>query len=457
MLPETCFTKATHSQRPVLAVVVLFYLSISMLANAEVAAAAPTAEPTTTASAANSDVAQQLHAAEQTDLPEANDVSSMRHRLSQYSQRVDDLHSEFGAYDNQFAEALLNLGLTQQQLGQHDDAIKSLKQALQVNRINGGLYNPGVAPILERLIFSHAAVGDWKAVDDRHHFLMQLSLETLQPDDPALLPVISKMSRWHLYAYMENIDANPLQHLIAARGLFNRAASIIEVNFGNADLRLADQYSGRSIADYYLALHQQSESVSIGVSEEEDNFRKVVHVHNGFGAGLRAIKSSIAVYANNEEAAPEAHALALTQLGDWYLMFNKNQSAKAAYSQAYAMLAAKPEFAKIRDATFGQPVPLPDFNNAYFDYFDANEKQQKMGYVLVNVDITARGAARSAEIIDASSAQRSVRRRALMKLKTTVFRPRFESGVAIATKDLRYRYRYEVEPEKLAKKAKSHD
>ena len=121
------------------------------------------------------------------------------------------------------------------------------------------------------------------------------------------------------------------------------------------------------------------------------------------------------------------------------------------------MLAAKPDFAKILDATFGRPVPLPDFNNAYFNYFDANEKQESMGYVLVNVDITASGVARRAKIVDASSAKRSTRRRALMQLKTTVFRPRFESGVSVATQNLGYRYLFEVEPEKLAKKAKSHD
>ncbi len=451
MLPARRPTKAPHSQRPAPAAVALLHLLISLVVSAPLLAA-PQAEYIAPTTAVVSVADDALQPAEKNANAQAEDESAAQRRLELYSHRVDELHSEFGAYNNQFTEALLDLGVAQQQLGQHEAAIKTLKQALHVNRINGGLFNPGVAPILERLIYSHASIGEWEEVDDRHHFLMQLSFQTLQPDDPALLPVLSKLSRWHLYAFIQNIDANPLQHLVAARGLFNRAASIIEVNFGNADLRLADQYRGRSIADYYLSLYQQSEPVGFGGNEEDENFRKVVHIQNGFGEGLRAIKNSIAVYANNEDAPPEAQALALAHLGDWYLMFRKQQSANVAYSQAYAMLAAKPEFAPILKATFGRPVALPDFNNDYFDYFDDSKRQREMGFVLVNVDVTASGAARSAEVVDASAAKKSMRRRALVSLKATVFRPRFENGVAVATEDLRYRYRFEVDPKKSAGK-----
>ncbi len=454
MLPVRCCIKAPRRPRPALAVGASLYLFCSLVTSGQLGAA-PNAENTTpTAAAVQAASAKPQPAVDENHPVETDDEAAAQRRFDLYSQRVDKLHSEFGAYNIQFAEALLDLGLAQQQLGQHDDAIKTLKQALHVNRINGGLYNPGVAPILERLIFSHASIGEWEEVDDRHHFLMQLSLQTLQPDDPALLPVLFKLSRWHLYAFDKNIDANPLQHLVAARGLFNRAASIIEVNFGNADLRLADQYRGRAIADYYLALYQQSEPISfdMGSNEEDEKFRRVIQIQGGFGEGLRAIKSSIAVYANNENAPQEAHALALTQLGDWYLMFRKRQSANAAYSQAYAMLAAKPELASILKSTFGRPVALPDFNNAYFDYFDDSKKQRDMGYVLVNVDVTASGATRRAEVIDASAAKKSMRRRALASLKTTIFRPRFKNGVAVATEGLRYRYRFTIDPKKTAKK-----
>lgn len=383
-----------------------------------------------------------------------------RQALSHYSKRVDQLRSETDAYDNQFSEALLDLGLAQQQAGQHEEAIKTLKQAMHVNRINQGLYHTSAAPILERLIFSLASTGEWQAVDDSHHFLMQLSYQTLKPYDPELLPVLTKLSRWHLYAFMQNIDANPLKHLIAARGLFNRAASIIEINFGNSDLRLVHQYGGRTIADYYLAKYQQDDYADFRFSEEDGINRidrKVVNIQQGFGEGLRAIQNSIAVYASNDEAPPEAEALALTQLGDWYLMFSKNQSAKRAYTESYHMLAANPEVAEVLDKTFGRPVPLPDFNNAYFDYFDDSEKEQELGYVLVNVDITAAGVPRRPVVLDASTEKKSVRRRALATLKATVFRPRYENGVAVATKDLRYRYRFETEPDQAANKDSEDD
>lgn len=462
MLPARSFTKARLNQWPALAVVVLLYLFVSAFANEVIAADIAQKNTLPAQAKAKLGGAQDQSAAVEKSLVEVEgrDKSEARQSVGRYSKRIDELESEFGAYDNRFSEALLDLGLAQQEIGNHDDAIKTLKQALHVNRINEGLYNPNIAPILERLIFSHASAGDWEAVDDRHHFLMQLSYQTLRPDDPALLPVLTKLSRWHLYAFIQNIDANPLKHLVAARSLFNRAASIIELNFGNSDLRLAHQYNGRTIADYYLTVYQQqnlSQESYDGPNGKDESAKKVVHIQNGFGEGLRAIKSSIAVYANNEKAPPEAQALALAQLGDWYLMFRKNQSADEAYTQAYTMLAADPAFAKVLDSTFGRPVPLPDFNNAYFDYFEETDKQEEMGYVLVNVNITASGGVRKARVIDASPAKKSMRRRALTTLKSTVFRPRFENGVAVATQDLRYRYRFEYKPEKTAEKDDDHD
>lgn len=452
MLPARSFTKARRNQWPAQAAFALLYLSVSAFSSAVIAAdsaakkqSAPSQEKALVRDAMASPDAQEDR------LQESVDHSDALRALRRYSKRVTELQGEFGAYHNQFSEALLDLGLAQQEVGNHDDAIKTLKQALHVNRINEGLYNPSIAPILERLIVSYASAGDWEAVDDRHHFLMQLSYRNLRPDDPALLPILTKLSRWHLYAFMQNLGADPLKHLVAARGLFNRAASIIEVNFGNADLRLAHQYRGRSIADYYLALYQQQERDVL-----DETTRKVVHIRTGFGEGLRAINGSIAVYANNAKAPPAAEALALTQLGDWYLMFHKNQSAEAAYKQAYAKLAAEPAFAKVLDDTFGKPVPLPDFNNAYFDYFEDAEKDEAMGYVLVNIDVTANGAVRNSKVIAASPAKKSMRRRALATLKSTLFRPRFENGEAVKTENLRYRYRYEYKPEKSAEEGDDH-
>jgi len=381
----------------------------------------------------------------------ASDANDPRYIRDQYVREVESLQAQYGAYNSELAEALQGLGEAQQRLGKHTDAIDTLKQSAHITRINEGLFTPAVMPMLNALVESYAHLGDWEAVDDQHHFMMEVNGANYGWNDERMLPILDRLTRWHMFAFFEAVSPEPSHHLHMARSLFSAASRVIELNFGRYDLRLAKQLRGRRIADYYLASIMADEAESQQRLERmqnigrDENFRFAQGtrtISQGYLSGLRSSRHVVDIYENNDSARPEEVAEAMAELGDWYLRFNKRQSAITTYLDAYNLLSENAETIAIRDQMFGRPKVL-DFAADYSDYLTPAGKDLATGYVLLELDLSKTGFVSRARFIEEKPAQPSMRRRALRELRSRRFRPRFENGAPVATSALKYRYRYE--------------
>lgn len=372
-------------------------------------------------------------------------------RLEQYQAEIDSLQSKYGAYNPQLSEALQGLGEAQQQMGEHSEAIKTFSQSAHIKRINEGLFSPSVLPLLENMVESYAHLGDWEAVDDQHHVMMEINGQSFGWSDERMLPVLDKLTRWHMYAFFEDITPQPVHHLQMARSLFAAASRVIEINFGETDLRLAKQLRGRRVADFYLAHIMQQEAedqrrldqlTNIGGRERDHSFSQGTRlVSQGYLSGLRSSRQVVKIYQHNEEVGPRAQAESILELGDWYLRFNKRQSAIKAYTQAYELLSTDEERVKIRDELFTRPAVL-DFAADYVDYLDPIGPGMAKGYVLLELDLSRTGLVSKANFIEEHPTTPSKRRAAMRELKGRRFRPRFEDGVPVSTEGMKYRYVY---------------
>ncbi len=369
----------------------------------------------------------------------------------QYQARVLELQSQSGAFDPQLAEAMHDLGVAQQQLGDHREAIETFTQSAHIKRINEGLYAVGVLPTLERLIESYAHLGNWEAVDDQHHFIMEVNGNNYGWNDERMLPVLDQLTSWHMYAFFEDITPEPVHNLQMARSLFAAASRVIELNFGQHDLRLAKQLRGRRVADYYLAHVMQEEEQAqqryerlarMGLSDSDYRFDSGSRaVSQGYLSGLRSSRQVVEIYRNNPDVGPGQLAEAITELGDWYLRFNKRQSAMATYLEAYQMLSASEELIDQRNALFDKPRAL-DFGVDYTDYLSQSDDGLAQGYVLIELDLSRLGSVQRATFIEEYPEEPSMRRRALRELRGRRFRPRFVDGEPVESQAVRYRYVY---------------
>ncbi len=378
-------------------------------------------------------------------------AATPKENLKRYQAEIGSLQSKYGAYNPQLSEALQGLGEAQQQMGEHQEAIKTFSQSAHIRRINEGLFAPSVLPLLENMVKSYAHLGDWEAVDDQHHLMMEINGQSFGWSDERMLPVLDKLTRWHMYAFFEDVTPQPVHHLQMARSLFAAASRVIEINFGETDLRLAKQLRGRRVADFYLAHIMQQEAEdqrrleqlhNIGGRERDHSFSQGTRlVSQGYLSGLRSSRQVVKIYQHNEEVGPRAQAESILELGDWYLRFNKRQSAISTYTQAYELLSTDEERIKIRDELFTRPAVL-DFAADYVDYLDPIGPGMAKGYVLLELDLTKTGSVSKANFIEEHPTTPSKRRAAMRELKGRRFRPRFEDGVPVSTEGMKYRYVY---------------
>ncbi|BFM12130.1 hypothetical protein R50072_22830 [Simiduia litorea] len=366
-----------------------------------------------------------------------------------YLNAIEDIESDYGAYDLQLSQHLFSLGEEYQNLGEHEEAIEVFTRAMHVQRINLGLYDMGQVPILENLIESQIALGEWESANERYQYLYWLHRRNYGSDDPRLLPIINKLSNWHLNAYALNISGGLFYHLINAHNLYQIAADIVSNTYGKNDLRMIDPLKGLTASNYFLATYQIENQNKLSVAngsmpaKEDERARLQQYIMNSYNSGRSAINRMVTVYSNNPDAPPASELQAQVALGDWYLLFGKWHSAVEIYQNTYRKLAANDEHKPLLDTLFHQPVPLPDL-----PLIDMGKKStiNTEHFVLAKFDVSAYGRATHIDIIDAFPEDNSrMQSRVRKALKQAKFRPRFNNGEAVDTEDITHRYLFSDE------------
>ncbi len=370
------------------------------------------------------------------------------HSVEDYQREVERIETEYGAYGGQLSEYLVGLAVAFQEQGEHGEAIDAFKRAMHINRINEGLYSLNQVPIIEKMIESYVAQGDWEDANDKHHYLYWLHRRNFGAEDPRMLPVIDKLSNWHLNAYALDMGSGLFYHLINAHRLFNLAVNIIANTYGENDLRLIDALRGLTVSNYYLATYKgvtqpnfqlrTAGGMGANTASEEQKARLEQYINNSYNSGKRAISRMVNIYANNPDSQPWAEAKAKVELGDWYLLFNKWQSALAIYQESHDFMLNHNVSKEQINELFGHPVALPDL--PLVDSAVVKEDKEQ-SYVLVSFDVTAYGRARNIDILESNPEDNvRIRSRVRKALKIAKFRPRFEKGAPALTTNITHRY-----------------
>lgn len=396
----------------------------------------------------------------------------------QYMQKIRELEFSGGVYQPELAETLAGLGRVYLDLGDLEAAEKSFRRALHTSRVNDGLYNSNQLPILDQLIDVNTVTGDWADLDQSYNYLYWVSKRNYGADDPRLLPVIDRIGRWHLQAYTSTADGQPLQHLLVADEMYNKAIQIVETHYGASDPRLVNALYGMALTNYQMAVlvsdAEKFNEISNGKGNAFGNGRRELIQEartrddlmlTGFVKGKNAMERVVAIHDANPQMPVESRAVALVHLADWYLLFNKWNSSQKIYSQAYAVLTDQGLPVEQIDALFAHPRPLPAL------YFPGNEAEEQqpvtqqersveegrsaeeaplnqdeplqagVPYVLVSFDVSRTGTPRNIKIIESSPPDStSLQRRARKSVGASKFRPRLSKGVAVDATGIRQRY-----------------
>ena len=367
--------------------------------------------------------------------------------VADYERSIEQLMSDYGVYDDRLSEELYGMGLALRSQGNHSQAIDSFERSLHVSKVNDGLHHLQQVPLLELLIESNTAIKNWERVDGYYQYLYWLHARVYGVDDPALIPVLQRVGRWHLQAAGLDTGRYPLLHLHEAAGAYGRAVELGELAYGQNDTRLLDSLYGFALASYYRAVAAQSGDISRagGASRyyRRGAFTRDDMIMRGYRDGKNALNRMAEIHASSAETPPEARGIALTLLGDWYLLFGRRQSAQQAYTDAYSALTTSGIAAANIQQFFAQPKALPTLRVPAAPTVAGVEKEpaEMRRFAVASFDVTSSGKARNIQIVESQPADdSSLRRRVRRAIRSMRFRPRMENGQAVASTTVSLRY-----------------
>lgn len=161
--------------------------------------------------------------------------------IANYQKDINLLLKDEGPYASELGEQLLGLGLIYQLAGVHKNAIGAFKQAFLIQRVNSGLYSLEHTKVIELLLKSYQALGDWQNVNNAYSHLYWLYSRNLKIEDPRWLPVLKRLYAWHLRAEFLDTGENAMEHMEVAQTVYDHGHQIIK-----------DLTNDRQLADCYL-------------------------------------------------------------------------------------------------------------------------------------------------------------------------------------------------------------
>lgn len=374
--------------------------------------------------------------------------------IMQYTTTVAEIERDGGAWDGSLVEELAALGRLQQQQGDHLAAIATLDRAIHVNRINSGLYTLEQVSVVEQLIQSYMALGDWEQADIYNNYLFHVQQKAFGADDPRLIPVLDRLATWNLQAFNIGYGSMRGVRLRQAQIMFNAAARMVGVHFGKTDERFVD-YQRNIASSAYMIARNPDLMMEIDRPEYRSAQQMLAQKLNeqravqppGFRTGERAL-SEIAELFRQQAYDTYATAEAITHLADWYLMFERRRGALDNYKLAWDILQAEENAEELTEKLFGHVAPLPAFGSsietpeAFYKNEDGSEALQ-FDYADLIFDVTASGIVRNvrsvSEETEANAAQLSKLR---IWVRSTRFRPLIVNGVPERSNENHFRYRY---------------
>jgi hypothetical protein len=132
------------------------------------------------------------------------------------------MQSDLGVYDPALQEVYSDFGAFYNEIEDYESAVGLHTDALQVARINTGLYSTQQLPIIDALILNNGKLQDWEEVDDLYELNFFVARRVYSVEDSDYIVAIEEYGRWNLRVVRENILS------LNSRGLMERATDLSE-------------------------------------------------------------------------------------------------------------------------------------------------------------------------------------------------------------------------------------
>jgi tetratricopeptide (TPR) repeat protein len=437
--------------------------------------------------------------APQLDVPSSLEPESTQATVNSYLDNLDSTQSETSPYDRELFEQYLSLGLSYQQLGDHEQALAALEKAEYLSRINSGLHAPEQFTIIERMIASYVAEGRMSEADQRRQYLYYLNSQQYGEDSLEVVPALTALADWNMSAFDRalsagnsvgfvvngnnlgglglnggNIPQPTNTRMLTPRGIAMSNLYSAQTQYHHAIVNLlkprrASTTRLEQLMDLELRL---VEAIFLGAYREailEDPVFYMSERVLGTGSRVRhetlsahsgSYKNGIAAYERmqvyqnvNPNTDAVAKVLPLLGLGDWNLLFNRVSRAVNQYQAATVQLheaGISPErIAALLEPAV--PVQLPEFAprpNSRRQFGIAEDTPLDYdGWIDIRLRISRYGSASHVEVLGSSdNVTRELERRLTRVIHNSPFRPGLSAALAGEAQEFTLRYYFEELP-----------
>ena len=139
----------------------------------------------------------------------SEDNTTNEKTIEQYLDEIHRLEVTYGPHHEAIGESLISLSKLYETQGDKLKRRDTLKQALQIHRLNYGLHNKEQLPIIEQLIANNIDLQDWQALDRNYDYLYWINRRIHGVNSLELLPVLNRLLEWKLKVVKEGLFGNP--------------------------------------------------------------------------------------------------------------------------------------------------------------------------------------------------------------------------------------------------------
>jgi hypothetical protein len=147
--------------------------------------------------------------------------------ISRYESALDDSLQGQDQYSPQLREQYEALGELLQQNNEHERAIAMFENAMQIDRVNNGLFTNLQIPLIRQIIESQSALGNREELDDMHGYLYYIHQKAFAADSEEFLAAKEEWADWNVTSYLQE-GGNGLTGNYALFGAMNSASSAYE-------------------------------------------------------------------------------------------------------------------------------------------------------------------------------------------------------------------------------------
>lgn len=225
------------------------YLLFSLLLGLAAPSLAPAQEPTAV-DAIDEEVEQELQ--RQQRERDAEFARQLELRLT----AIDEMQGSQGIYAPELQEAYADLGALFAEMEDYQSAVSTYNDALQISRINTGLYSEQQIPLIQALIDNNGQLRNWEEADDLHELRYHISRRLYAVDDIAYLDAAQHYASWKLRLLRENLlDLGYRNYSRSAEDLsdfYERLIADLEQQPNYRPENMIDLFQGKSEADLVL-------------------------------------------------------------------------------------------------------------------------------------------------------------------------------------------------------------